>query len=164
MLLQPIISLSFKAATVPGIILNSTGFLNVCLSSLPDVPVYIIANDSSGRTTHWPLSFLLCDCQNGGLCIQPEPLLPLPTNNDTRHYRLPCTCPSYAAGKYCEIDIRGCDTNSCPEYTICQNDSTLESGFSCSQCKQGYETDSDGKCVGELLVTMILHASDAYKL
>ena len=93
------------------------------------------------------ISILLCDCKNGGTCIEDLTSLPLDTNG---HYRLLCNCVTGFGGDYCEINLSGCGQAVCPSYTVCEEDENVDTGYQCVECSSGYELSSEDKCVGKL--------------
>ena len=125
----------------------SVGELTVNLSSLPTVPIYLIAEDSSSRVTQRRVSILLCDCPHGlEACPEPDLNEPLPTDPITGHYKLPCTCPDYSSGVYCERNSSGCSAEFFPEFATCHNNSSTTEDLSCSKCLGNVTVDSDILC------------------
>ena len=135
-----------QAALKEGIKLNSTtGALDITLSALPDFPIYLIANDSSGRVTKRRISIILCACSNGGGCVEPKPSDVLPLDMITGHYQLPCTCPHQPKGIYCSNDLEQCSPNTFPDFALCSRNSTA---MNCSECL-GFDSNNTFVCVGK---------------
>lgn len=114
-------------------------------SELPSTAIQILVNDSLGAVTVRNISVVLCACENNGTCINAT----TPQYNNNGHYLQECDCPDYFSGDLCETDDRSCSDTSCPEYSVCEVNSSVPAGFTCSSCRDGYELDNDGKCVGE---------------
>ena len=133
-----------QAALKKGIQLNSTtGALDINLSALPDFPIYLIANDSSGRVTKRRISIILCACSNG--CVEPDLSDVLPLDTITGHYQLPCTCPNQPKGIYCSTDLDQCSPNTFPDFALCSRNSTA---MNCSKCL-GFESNNTFICIGK---------------
>lgn len=125
----------------------SVGELTVNLSSLPTVPIYLIAEDSSGRATQRRVSILFCDCPHRlDTCPEPDLDKPLPTDPITGHYKLPCTCPDYFSGVYCERNSSGCSDEFFPEFATCHNNSGTTEDLSCNKCLGNVTVNSDILC------------------
>ena len=114
-------------------------------SELPQSAIYIMANDSIGAATIHAISVVLCACVNNGTCNNAT----TPMFNANGHFRQECQCMPFFSGELCENDERGCSEDSCPESSICVEDSSVEAGYNCSSCQIGYELADDGKCTGE---------------
>lgn len=76
--------------------------------------------------------------------------------NAQGHHKQLCDCPLYYGGESCEIVMKGCGFNVCPDYAACEDDSSVDSGYTCSNCSAGYQlmtdidaTIMDNKCVGK---------------
>ena len=123
----------------------ATGALNITLFTLPEFPIYLIANDSTGRMTKRRISIILCACSNGGNCVEPGPNDILPLDTMTGHYQLPCTCPNHTKGIYCSTDRDDCSANTFPDFTLCHSNQTT---MDCSNCL-GFESNNTFVCVGK---------------
>ena len=119
-------------------------------SELPSTAVQILVNDSLGAVTVRNVSVVLCACENNGTCINAT----MPQYNSNGHYRQGCDCPDYFSGDLCETDERSCSDTSCPEYSVCEVNSSVPAGFTCSSCHDGYELDDDGKCIGKCVCSL----------
>jgi hypothetical protein len=117
-------------------------------SELPSSAIQILANDSIGAVTVRNISVILCACDNNSTCITTSPQY-----NSHGHYLQECSCPEFFSGDLCEIDERGCSETSCPEFTLCEANSSVPAGFTCSACQEGYEIADDGKCEGKYIST-----------
>ena len=98
------------------------------------------------------VSIILCGCANNGSCMMSTSDISTLEVNQNGHYQWPCECSIFFGGDACEVDLRGCgDFNPCPDYSVCVNDSTVESGYVCDQCNTGFEVSGIGeKCTGRL--------------
>ena len=104
-----------------------------------------------GAATLHAVSIVLCACVNNGTC-----------NNDTApmfdstngHYLQECLCEELFSGDFCENDDRGCSDDSCPESAVCVEDTSVDVGYNCSSCQDGYELALDGKCTGKQLQSL----------
>ena len=116
----------------------------------PDVPLRVFANDSTGAPTLRDVSVVLCQCGNGGNCTVDTSTLDTATFDSNGYYQWPCRCPSFFSGASCEVDERGCGSfSTCPDYSVCVNDSSQASGYTCTDCQVGYDISMDGKCAGK---------------
>ena len=117
---------------------------------LPSMPLNLLANDSQGAATMRRVSIILCGCANNGSCMMSTSNISTLEVNQNGHYQWPCECSIFFGGDACEVDLRGCgDFNPCPDYSVCVNDSTVESGYVCDQCNTGFEVSGIGdKCSG----------------
>ena len=113
-------------------------------SELPQTAIQILANDSLGAVTVRSISFILCACGNGD-CINTTTTHLYDSNG---HYRQECQCDEFFSGDLCEVDDRRCTNASCPESSLCVQNSSVAAGFTCSDCQEGYELADDGKCYG----------------
>ena len=125
-------------------------------SELPSSAIQILANDSLGAVTVRNISVILCACDNNGTCIDTDTISP--QYNSHGHYLQECDCSEFFSGDLCEIDERGCSENSCPEFTLCEANSSVPAGFTCSACQEGYEIADDGKCEGKWVACVRIHA------
>ena len=114
-------------------------------SELPSSAIQILVNDSMGATTVRNISLILCACDNNGTCINAT----IPQYNSDGHYLQECDCPEYFSGGLCETDERSCSESSCQESSMCELNSSVPAGYTCSACQEGYELADDGKCTGE---------------
>lgn len=135
---------------------GSTAMLTLLWSSpgyrLPSGEIRIVAVDKNNAITSRRISIILCACMNNGNCSAATDSTLL---NAQGHHKLLCDCPLYYGGDSCQIEMRGCGFNVCPDYANCENDSSVDSGYTCSNCSVGYEvmaisaTDMENKCVGK---------------
>lgn len=117
---------------------------------LPSGNITLYAEDIHGASSAWRISIVLCACVNGGTCVQ------VYTNetiefNEHGHFKEACLCPEYYGGESCEIDMRGCSNNVCPNHSVCVNDNRQPSGYRCSGCATGYIIHNN-KCIGKFHV------------
>lgn len=89
---------------------------------------------------------MLCACQNGGNCSQPDNL------NGDRFQVMSCTCGSGYTGKLCESDIDACDVNGPPCFPGV-NCTDLPpphgiDGYICGPCPAGY-AGNGSSCTGK---------------
>ena len=115
---------------------------------LPSGNVTLYAEDIHGTSSARRISIILCACANGGTCVEVNTNETLELN-EHGHFKEVCLCPEHYGGESCEIDMRGCSDNSCPEYSVCINNSSLPSGYYCSGCAVGY-IFHDNKCTGTI--------------
>lgn len=134
---------------------GSTGSLDLTWSSpgynVPSNEIRVVASDSNGATASRRISIILCGCMNSGNCTS---LIDDIHFNSHGHHKRLCTCPQFYGGASCEIEMRGCAYNVCPDYAECVNDTDTDAGYTCSNCTEGYSILSDGeenKCTGKLL-------------
>ena len=116
-------------------------------SELPETAVRILANDSMGAATLHRVSIVLCACVNNGTCNNDS----MPLFDTNGHFLQECMCGELFSGELCENDERGCSDDSCPEFSVCVEDNSVDVGFNCSSCQEGYELGDDGKCTGKRL-------------
>ena len=142
------------------VISDSTGTLELTWASpgydVPSEEIRIFASDKSGAFTSRRISIVLCGCMNNGNCSD---LANTDLFNAQGHHKLMCLCPLFFGGDSCEIDMRGCGFDVCPDYAVCMNDSSVASGYTCSNCSEGYQVIAVGdenKCSGNLSVTLFL--------
>ena len=115
--------------------------------TLPTGPIQLFANDTKGASSTRRISIILCACDNGGTCIDAPDSPPYDTNG---HYKQLCSCPQFFGGDSCEIEMRGCNYNVCPDYAVCVEDNTVSEGYTCSECSVGYELlVGMEKCIGK---------------
>lgn len=131
--------------------LNSTGHLSISISSLPTHPLYITSTDpdNGNATSTKRVSIVWCSCNNGGTCRNDTSGVVVNSNG---HYRPLCDCPMGYSGDYCDVDSSGCGSNSCPSYTVCVDD---DNGYNCTSCANGFNTSTEGKCIGKRSVILI---------
>ena len=120
--------------------------------SLPSEEIRIVAIDKNDASTSRRISIVLCGCMSNGNCSE---LIDTTLFNVQGHHKLLCNCPLFFGGDSCEIDMKGCGFDVCPDYAVCMNDSTVDSGYTCSNCSEGYEIIADpnlseNKCSGKL--------------
>ena len=73
-----------------------------------------------------------------------------PEYNSNGHYKLPCICANeFFDGASCEIDTRGCGSDPCPDYAVCEENDTVAVGYVCVLCQEGYFLDAEDKCTGK---------------
>ena len=113
---------------------------------LPPGNITLYTEDSHGASSIRRISIILCACANGGTCVQVNTREVLELN-EHGHLKEVCLCPEYYGGDSCEINLRGCSNNSCPDYSECVENSSLPSGYYCSGCTMGY-IFQDNKCTG----------------
>ena len=113
---------------------------------LPSGNITLYAEDSNGVSSTRRISIILCACDNNGTCVEvnTNEILEL---NEHGHLKEVCLCPEHYGGDSCEINLRGCSDNACPDYSVCIENSTLPSGYYCSGCAMGY-IFQDNKCTG----------------
>ena len=114
--------------------------------NLPPGNITLYAEDIHGASSAQRISVVLCACANGGTCVT------VYTNetiefNKHGHFKEVCLCPEHYGGESCEIDMRGCSNNTCPNYSVCVNDNRQASGYHCSGCAVGYMYHNN-KCIG----------------
>lgn len=86
---------------------------------------------------------------NAGSCVDIIDDIQL---NFKGHLKRLCECPEYFGGESCEIEMRGCEFNVCPDYAECVNDSSVNPGYTCSNCSEGYSAivnEGENKCFGK---------------
>ena len=115
---------------------------------LPSENITLYAEDSHGASSARRISVILCACANGGTCVEANTYETLELN-EHGHFKEVCQCPEHFGGDSCEINMRGCSDNSCPDYSLCINNSSLPSGYYCSGCAMGYIFHDD-KCIGTM--------------
>lgn len=116
-------------------------------SELPEIAIRLVANDSMGASTLHTISIVLCACENNGTCNNAT----TPQYNNKGHSLQECLCGELFSGILCENDDRGCSNDPCPEFAVCVEDSSVDVGYNCSSCQDGYELTEDGKCNGKHL-------------
>ena len=143
-------------------ITGSTGNLNLVWPSpgynIPSKEIRIVTTDSNGASASRRISIILCGCMNGGNCASLIDDLPFNSNG---HHKQLCTCPQFYGGESCEIEMRGCAFNVCPDYAKCVDDNDSDAGNTCSNCTKGYNIITDGdenKCIGKLLYEIYIYA------
>ena len=118
------------------------------MAPFPDVPLRLYANDSSGAPTIRTVSVVLCQC-NEGNCSIDHSKLESATFDQNGYYQWPCQCPDYVSGDSCETDERGCGPFSTCVGSVCINDTSRASGYTCGHCLPGYRRNREGeKCSG----------------
>ena len=127
-----------------SLIWNNTG------SELPSSAIQILATDSLGAVTVRNVSVILCACGNNGTCVNTTTR----QYNSDGHFLLGCDCPELFSGNLCEIDERGCSVSSCSDSALCEANSSVPDGYTCSACQEGYEMTDDGKCEGKCVIYM----------
>ena len=105
--------------------------------SLPSSPIQLFTNDSKGASSTRRISVILCACDNGGTCLPAGDNPPL---NENGHYKQTCDCLEYFGGSSCEIEMRGCNFSTCPDYAECVENSMIPRGYECFGCDRGYFT------------------------
>lgn len=113
---------------------------------LPSGNISLYAEDSYGASSTRRISIILCGCANSGTCVQVNTREVLELN-EHGHLKEVCLCPEHYGGDSCEINLRGCTDNACPDYSECVENSSLPSGYYCSGCAIGY-IFQDYKCTG----------------
>ena len=132
---------------------GSTGTLKLTWASpgydVPSEEIRLFAFDKTGDVTSRRISIVLCGCMNNGNCSD---VVSTDIFNAQGHHKLMCICPLFFGGDSCETDMRGCGFDVCPDYAVCMNDSSVASGYTCSNCSEGYEVigvGDENKCSGK---------------
>ena len=105
------------------------------------------AEDIRGAASLRQISVVLCACANGGTCVQVYANETIEFN-EHGHFKEQCLCPEHYGGDSCEIEMRGCRYNICPNNSVCVDDTQQPSGYQCSACAVGYSFHNR-KCVGK---------------
>ncbi len=122
------------------------------MAPFPNVSLRLFANDSSGVPAIRTVSVILCQC-NSGNCTIDNTTLETATFDLNGYYQWPCQCPSFFSGDSCETDERGCGQFSLCTGSVCINDSSQASGYTCGDCLPGYRRSYYGeKCIGNLIL------------
>ena len=117
------------------------------MSSYIKVNFTVVVRDSKGAAVIWNPTVMVCACQNGGNCTQPENL------SGDKFVVMPCTCGGGYTGKLCESDIDGCTINGPPCFpgVVCTDlpppNGVL--GYTCGPCPSGYAGDG-AACTGNV--------------
>ena len=118
--------------------------------------------DIYGAASYRRISIVLCACANGGTCVQVYANETIEFN-EHGHYKETCLCPEYYGGESCEIEMRGCMFNSCPNTSVCVDDPQQDSGYLCSACAVGYRF-YESKCIGKSESLLFTTLCSAYSL
>ena len=122
---------------------------------LPPAAIQLFANDTNGTSTARNVSIILCACINNGTCMNLTDVTL--QYNSNRHYKLPCICEEFFDGDSCETDMRGCGSDPCPDYAVCEENDTVAVGYVCVECLEGYFLDAEDKCAGKCHVMFTGH-------
>ena len=117
------------------------------VTPFPNDSLRIFANDSSGTPAIRTVSVILCQCNSGSCIINNT--LETATFDQNGYYQRPCQCPPFFSGDSCETDERGCGQFSSCAGSVCINDTSQASGYTCGDCLPGYSRSRDGeRCIG----------------
>lgn len=119
------------------------------VAPFPSSSLRLFANDSNGAPVIMSISVVLCQCNDGNCSIETSTLETAEFNQDN-YYQWPCECQDFFSGDSCEVDERGCGPFSvCPDYSVCMNDTSQDSGYVCAQCREGFNISMGEKCMGK---------------
>ena len=108
------------------------------------VSFIFIANDTTGLSAQLHPLVRLCACalDKGATCVASEE-----DGGEDRFVLEECECGPGWKGRFCNIDIDGCESSDCPTGTNCTDRIAPDTGFDCGPCPDGYIAEGN-KCEG----------------
>ncbi|XP_067928014.1 mucin-like protein [Watersipora subatra] len=128
-----------STVVIDGTQVNITG----TLSNVTGFSLIVTAKDPSGAAgTKTPLA-MICNCANGGVCVElsEEEQAEIETSSVV----LTCICPAGYTGDLCDADLNACELVASPCYpsVLCVDlpPPADYSGYTCGDCPAGYTGD-----------------------